>query len=94
MEQLVAALTGPFGALALAVAILVWLAKQIVPMLKSYLDSQSKGLKDMITALEKTVDAHEADRKTFEAALSQIDARLDRVETDIHAIKTKIITPS
>jgi hypothetical protein len=24
-------------------------------------------------------------------ALSQIDARLDRVETDIHAIKTKIV---
>ncbi len=91
MEQLIAALTGPFGALALAVAILIWLAKQIVPMLKSYLDAQSKGLKDMISALEKTVDAHEADRKTFEAALSQIDARLDRVETDIHAIKTKIV---
>jgi hypothetical protein len=91
MEQLVVALTGPFGALALAVAILVWLAKQIVPMLKSYLDSQSLGLKDMITALEKTVDAHEADRKTFEAALSQLDSRLDRVETDIHAIKNKLV---
>lgn len=91
MEQLVVALTGPFGALALAVAILVWLAKQIVPMLKSYLDSQSLGLKDMISALEKTVDAHEADRKTFEAALSQLDSRLDRVETDIHAIKNKLV---
>ena len=91
MEQLVVALTGPFGALAHAVAILVWLAKQIVPMLKSYLDPQSLGLKDMISALEKTVDAHEADRKTFEAALSQLDSRLDRVETDIHAIKNKLV---
>lgn len=91
MEQIVAAATGPFGALALSVAILVWLAKQIVPMLKAYLESQSDGLKNMVTALQKTVDSHEADRKTFEAALSQLDSRLDRVETDIHAIKNKIV---
>lgn len=91
MEQIVAAVTGPFGALALSVAILVWLAKQIVPMLKAYLESQSDGLKNMVTALQKTVDSHEADRKTFEAALSQLDSRLDRVETDIHAIKNKIV---
>lgn len=91
MEQIVAAVTGPFGALALSVAILVWLAKQIVPMLRAYLESQSDGLKNMVTALQKTVDSHEADRKTFEAALSQLDSRLDRVETDIHAIKNKIV---
>jgi hypothetical protein len=91
MEQIVAAVTGPFGALALSVAILIWLAKQIVPMLKAYLESQSNGLKDMVHALQKTVDAHEQDRKTFEAALSKLDSRLDRVETDIHAIKTKLV---
>ena len=92
MEQIVAAVTGPFGALALSVGILVYLAKQIVPMLKAYLESQSERLGDMVHALQKTVDAHEADRKTFEAALSQLDSRLDRVETDIHAIKNKIVT--
>ena len=91
MEQVIAAVSGPFGALILSVGILVWLAKQIVPMLKAYLEAQSKGLKDMVEALEKTVVAHEQDRKTFEAALSQLDSRLDRVETDIHAIKNKIV---
>ena len=91
MEQIVAAVTGPFGALALSVGILVYLAKQIVPMLKSYLEAQSQRLGDMVHALQKTVDTHEADRKTFEAALSQLDSRLDRVETDIHAIKNKIV---
>lgn len=91
MEQFIAALTGPLGALALSVAILYWLATQLVPVLKSYLESQSQGLKDMVLALQKTVDSHEQDRKTFEAALSQLDSRLDRVETDIHAIKTKIV---
>lgn len=91
MEHIVAAVTGPFGALALSVGILVYLAKQIVPMLKAYLEAQSQRLGDMVHALQKTVDAHEADRKTFEAALSQLDSRLDRVETDIHAIKNKIV---
>lgn len=91
MEAFIAAVTGPLGALALAVGILVYLAKQIVPMLKAYLEAQSQRLGDMVHALQKTVDAHEADRKTFEAALSQLDTRLDRVETDIHAIKNKLV---
>jgi hypothetical protein len=91
MEELIKAASGPLGALALSVAILWWLATQIVPVLKTYLETQSQGLKDMVLALQKTVDAHEQDRKTFEAALSQIDSRLDRVETDVHAIKKKII---
>ena len=91
MEELIKTVSGPLGALALSVAILWWLATQIVPVLKAYLESQAQGLKDMVHALQKTVDAHEADRKTFEAALSQLDSRLDRVETDIHAIKNKIV---
>ena len=91
MEQIVAAVTGPFGALALSVGILVYLAKQIVPMLKTYLEAQSQQLGDMVHALQKTVDAHEADRKTFEAAISQLDTRLDRVESDILTIKNKLV---
>ena len=91
MEAFITAVTGPLGALALSVGILYWLASQVVPVLKSYLESQAAELKHMVTALQKTVDAHELDRKTFEAALSQLDSRLDRVETDIHAIKNKIV---
>ena len=91
MDELIKAVTGPLGALALSVGILYWLASQIVPVLKAYLESQSTELKHMVVALQKTVDAHEQDRKTFEVALSQLDSRLDRVETDIHAIKTKIV---
>jgi hypothetical protein len=45
----------------------------------------------MVTALEKTVTAHERDRKMFEAAISQLDNRLDRVESDIHTIKNKLV---
>jgi hypothetical protein len=91
MQAFIAAVTGPLGALALAVGILYWLASRVVPILQTYLESQSAELKHMVVALQKTVDAHELDRKTFEAALSQIDARLDRVETDVHAIKTKLV---
>lgn len=92
MEAFIAAVTGPLGALALSVGILWWLATRLVPVLQSYLESQATSLKNMVTALEKTVAAHERDRKMFEAAISQLDNRLDRVESDIHAIKTKITT--
>jgi len=90
MEAVITAVTGPLGALALSVGILWWLATRLVPVLQAYLESQATSLKNMVTALEKTVAAHERDRKMFEAAISQLDTRLDRVESDIHAIKTKI----
>ena len=90
MEAVITAVTGPLGALALSVGILWWLATRLVPVLQAYLETQATSLKNMVTALEKTVAAHERDRKMFEAAISQLDNRLDRVESDIHAIKTKI----
>lgn len=90
MEAFITAVTGPLGALALSVGILYWLASQIVPVLKAYLENQSSQLKSLVTALEKTVEAHERDRVAFESAISQLDTRLDRVETDIHAIKNKV----
>lgn len=90
MEAFITAVTGPLGALALSVGILYWLASKVVPVLQKYLESQSAELKSLVTALQKTVDAHEKDRATFEAAISQLDSRLDRVETDIHAIKNKV----
>jgi len=91
MDEFIKAVTGPLGALALSVGILYWLASKVVPVLQRYLENQSVELKHMVQALQQTVNAHEQDRKTFEAALSQLDSRLDRVETDIHAIKNKIV---
>jgi hypothetical protein len=91
MEAFITAVTGPLGALALSVGILWWLATRLVPVLQAYLESQAASLRNMVTALEKTVIAHERDRKMFEAAISQLDTRLDRVESDIHTIKTKLV---
>ena len=90
MEAVITAVTGPLGALALSVGILWWLATKLVPVFQAYLEAQATSLKSMVTALEKTVAAHERDRKMFEAAISQLDTRLDRVESDIHTIKNKI----
>ena len=90
MEAVITAVTGPLGALALSVGILWWLATRLVPVLQAYLETQATSLKNMVTALEKTVAAHERDRKMFEAAISQLDNRLDRVESDIHVIKNKL----
>ena len=91
MEAFITAVTGPLGALALSVGILWWLATRLVPVLQAYLESQAESLRNMVTALEKTVTAHERDRKMFEAAINQLDTRLDRVESDIHTIKTKLV---
>lgn len=90
MEQLVAAVSGPFGALALSVAILVWLAKAVVPVLQKYLEGQNEKLGALVSALEKTVDAHEADRRMFEASIAGLATRLDKVDTDIHHIRSKL----
>jgi ABC-type transporter Mla subunit MlaD len=85
------AITGPLGALALSTAILYWLATKVVPILQAYLEGQNEKLHDLVRALEKTVDSHEADRKTFESAISGLTQRLDNVEDDVRVIKQKIV---
>lgn len=90
MEGLIAAVTGPLGALALSVAILVYLAKAIVPMLKAYFDAQTAQLASLVGALEKTVAAHEADRTAFERSIERLGSRLEKVETEITTIVAKL----
>lgn len=84
-------ITGPFAALILSIGILYWLATKILPILQRYLEDQSSKLGDLVRALEKTVDSHDADRQTFEAAISSLTRRLDVVEDSINDIKTKIM---
>lgn len=91
MEQyIIDALTGPFAALVLSVAILYWVANKALPILQKYLEDQNHRLGDMVKALEKTVDSHEADRHVFESAISNLTRRLDKVENDISDIKDKL----
>ena len=87
---LLGAVTGPLGALALSTAILYWLATKVVPILQAYLEGQNEKLNDHVRALEKTVDSHEADRKTFESAIHGLTQRLDNVEDDVRTIKQKL----
>ena len=83
-------ITGPLGALVLSTAILYWLANKIVPILQKYLEGQNEKFGDLVKALEKTVDSHEADRHTFESAIAGLTQRLDNVEDDVKQIKDKI----
>jgi len=87
---LLGAVTGPLGALALSTAILYWLATKVFPILQAYLEGQNEKLHDLVKALEKTVDSHEADRKTFESAIYGLTQRLDNVEDDVRTIKQKL----
>jgi len=90
MEAFITTVSGPLGALALSVAILWWLANRIVPVMQSYLEKQNDRLGDLVGAIEKTVTAHEADRKTFEKALGNLSSRLGKVEEDLTIIKDKL----
>lgn len=90
MEQFITAVSGPLGALALSVAILWWLANKIVPVLQKYLEGQNEKLGALIKALEKTVEAHEADRDAFENSIAGLVTRIDKVETDVHHIRSRL----
>lgn len=90
MEGVIAAVSGPLGALALCVAILWWLANRVVPVLQKYLESQSERLHDLVLALNRTIDAHEKDRQTFETSISNINGRIDKVETVVEKIQSRM----
>lgn len=89
-EQVINALTGPFSALVLSVAILYWVANKALPIIQKYLEDQNHKLGEMVKALEKTVESHEADRHVFESAITKLSRRLDKVEDDISEIKEKL----
>ena len=86
LQGIAVLVTGPLGALVLSVAILVYLAKSIVPMLKAYFDAQTSQLASLVRALEKTVTAHEADRSAFERSITRLGSRLERVEVDVSSL--------
>jgi hypothetical protein len=90
MEGLITAVSGPLGALALCVAILWWLANRVVPVLQKYLESQSERLHDLVLALNRTIDAHEKDRQTFEKSIENINGRIDKVEATVEKIQSKL----
>lgn len=92
MEALIGMVTGPLGALALSVGILWWLANKILPILQKYFDGHNEKLGKLVDALEKTVDAHEEDRKVFTETIAGITQRLDKVEDDVNLIKDKIVS--
>jgi hypothetical protein len=97
MEQFITLVSGPFGALALSVGILVWLAKIVVPILKAYLEGQNekfgvmaKSMESLAAAVDRTVSAHEADRTTFENTIATLTTRVDKIEVDVHHIRSKL----
>jgi len=91
MEQFVALATGPLGALALSVGILWWLANRVLPVLTKYFDGHNEKLGQLVSALEKTVDAHEADRLLFTDSLKSLSSRVEKVEDTVSLIAKKIL---
>jgi len=88
--ELIQLATGPLGALALSVGLIVWMAKFLLPVLQNYLDKQSSHLGDLITALNKTVTAHENDRQVFSDAINTLSTRIEKVENVVDNINKKL----
>ena len=89
-EEMITLVTGPTAALVLAVGALIWLARTVLPILKTYLTEQNKSLSELVKALERTVDEHAKDRHTFESAIKTLSTRIEAVEVDISLIKQKL----
>ena len=89
MDIAVALVSGPFGALALSVGLLVWITKVIFPMLRDYLEQQNRSLSRLVSALSYTVAEHKADREMFVASLEKLGARIERVEDTLKHLTRK-----
>jgi len=85
----VALVSGPFGALALSVGLLVWITKVIFPMLREYLETQNKSLSRLVSALSDTVAEHKADREMFVNSLEKLGARIEKVEDALKHLTRK-----
>jgi hypothetical protein len=90
MEIAISAITGPFGALVISVGILYWIGNRFIPILQKYFDGQNEQLIGLVKALNKTVDAHEKDRKAFEEAISTLAIRIEKVEEEVEDIKFRV----
>lgn len=88
--ELIQLATGPLGALALSVGLIIWMAKFLLPVLQNYLEKQSSHLGDLIVALNKTVSAHEHDRKVFSGAINTLSVRLEKVEDGVENINERL----
>lgn len=53
------------------------------PIIKSYIESQQEGLKDILTE-------HRKDRQSFERAINILGDKIDTLETDVATIKTDV----
>ena len=87
IEALIAASTGPAGAVAVLILVLVGIYKLIVshgfPVLKTYVDNQQENIKEILSE-------HKEDRKVFQSSISSLAKRQDRLEDDVEEIKTDI----
>jgi hypothetical protein len=86
-ELLIKAALGPGGALAVLLLVLGAIYRLSVnhgfPILKQYVSDQQENIKDILKE-------HREDRKVFKEAVTSLTTRYDRLEGDVHEIKTDL----
>lgn len=86
-ELLIKAALGPGGALAVLLLVLGAIYRLSVnhgfPILKQYVTDQQENIKDILKE-------HKEDRKVFKEAVTALTTRYDKLEEDVHDIKTDL----
>lgn len=98
VESIVAAASGPAAATVLLAALVGgsgWvLVKHVLPLIAARLEKQDKNLERVIEAHEKNVKAilkeHKEDREAFERAVKAISERVDRVDTVLVKVDSRL----
>lgn len=89
IASLVAAATGPSGAIAVLLLILGAayhaIIKHAIPIMKKYLEGQNKHL-------EILMEEHKADREAYLLGISTVNARLDKIDGKLEDIEERLPT--
>ncbi len=87
MEKLIGLAIGPAGSVVILLVVLgaIWkiVTAYLFPLLSEYISNQQQNFKEIL-------NEHREDRKVFAQTIQSLMERQDKMEDDIHVIKTDI----
>lgn len=87
MEKLISLAIGPAGSVVVLLVVLgaIWkiATSYLFPLLREYISNQQQNFKEIL-------NEHREDRKVFAQTIQSLMERQDKMEDDIHVIKTDI----
>lgn len=86
-EEILGLVTGPFGAFAVLLGVLIvsynLVVKHLLPLAKHFIDNH-------LRQIDQLLEEHKQDRQVYKESIEKIINRLDKVEDDVAYIKGRI----